>query len=153
MKPRLLLICAVLIASSSSAAAQTSVVRQGATVRFLTAPGDSSRSGKLAKLTADSLVLTSCLNCDRLLYGRAEIKSLQVLRPTPSGDRIISGVLLGAAAGGGLGYITARTCHGGGERCDLAALNIPFGAIAGALIGRFVGWLTSYRWEPVPEAH
>ena len=71
------------------------------------------------------------------------------MRPTGSGDRIMSGMLLGGAAGGGLGWLSAHTCHGA-ERCDLAGLAIPFGAIAGAVIGGFVGYITAYRWEPVP---
>lgn len=143
--------CVVWLADPISLPAQETVVKSGATVRFRTAPDDSSRSGRVAKLTADSLVLASCLNCGRLLYGRGEIKNLEVMRPTPSGDRIISGVLLGGAIGGGLGYISAKTCHGA-ERCDLSGLAIPFGAIAGAVIGGFVGYLTSYKWEPVPAS-
>src|SRR2546423_10906484 len=118
MKPRLLLllsICVISIASSSSVAAQSSIVKQGATVRFRTTPDDSSRSGRLATLTADSLVLATCGNCERLLYGRSEIRSLEVMRPTAAGDRIISGLLLGGAVGGGLGWLSARTCHGGGR--------------------------------------
>lgn len=73
------------------------------------------------------------------------------MRPTAAGDRIISGVLLGGAAGGGLGWLSASTCHGG-DSCDLAVLAIPFGAIAGAVIGGFVGYITSYKWEPVSAA-
>ena len=83
------------------------------------------------------------------MYGRTEISSLEVMRPTAAGDRIISGVLLGGAAGGGLGWLSARTCHGG-DRCDMEVLAIPFGAIAGAVIGGFVGFITSYNWESVP---
>ncbi|HKR09697.1 MAG TPA: hypothetical protein VJS39_10940 [Gemmatimonadaceae bacterium] len=150
MKSLLLLsICAISIAGSVSAVAQPSIIKQGATVRFRTTVDDSSRTGPLATLTPDSLVLARCLNCDRLLYGRAEIKDLEVMRPTPSGDRIISGLLLGGAVGGGLGWLSASTCHGA-DRCDLSALAIPFGAIAGAVIGGFVGYITSYKWEPVP---
>ena len=152
MKSALLLsMCVISIVGSVSAVAQPSIIKQGATVRFRMTTSDSSRTGRLATLTADSLVLATCLTCDRLLYGRAEIKDLEVMRPTPSGDRIISGLLLGGAVGGGLGWLSSSTCHGA-DRCDLSALAIPFGAIAGAVIGGFVGYLTSYNWEPVPPS-
>ncbi|HJP60129.1 MAG TPA: hypothetical protein VJ865_09015 [Gemmatimonadaceae bacterium] len=120
-------------------------------MRFRTASGDSSRMGRLATLTADSLVLATCGNCDRLLYSRTEINALEVMHPTRAGDRVVSGVLVGGAAGGGLGWLSARTC-GGGDRCDLSGLAIPFGAIAGAVIGAFVGYITAYEWEPLPAS-
>lgn len=151
MKSLLLLtLCAISFGSSETAAAQSSIVQQGATVRFRLGTEDAFRSGQLATLTADSLILTRCPTCNgRLLYGRSEINSLEVMRNTDSGSRIVHGVLLGAAVGGGLGYLSATTCHGT-EKCDLAGLAVPFGAVLGGLIGAAAGYLGSYKWEPVP---
>ena len=142
--------CVICAAVATPVAAQETVVKPGATVRFRIASGDSARAGQLGALTVDSLVLDSCGNCSRLLYSRAEIKTLEVMHPTVSGDRIISGVLIGGAFGGGLGYVSARSCKGNIDACELSALAIPFGAIAGAVLGGVAAWLSSYKWEPVP---
>jgi hypothetical protein len=143
------LISAILFCTAlSSTGAQESYVKEGATIRFQTDSGHYTHTGQLAVLTIDSLFLQRCATCFRLTYSRTEVSHLAVLRPEARGDRFLAGLLIGALAGGGLGYIAASTC-GGGEKCDLAGLAIPFGAIVGGLFGGVAGVLSAYRWQPV----
>ncbi|MFL5508645.1 MAG: hypothetical protein ACJ79J_03540, partial [Gemmatimonadaceae bacterium] len=85
----------------------------------------------------------------RLLYSRAEVSRLAVLRVESRGDRMLAGFAIGALLGGGLGYLAAANC-GGSDQCDLAGLAIPFGGIFGGLIGTVAGLFSAYKWTPVP---
>lgn len=135
--------------SASTVGAQTLGITPGATVRFQIVADDSFRSGIMSRLTPDSLALATCQRCmGRLLYSRGEITRIDVLQRTATGNRIVNGILIGGAAGLGLGWLSTTGCSGG-DKCDFAILAIPFGAIAGAIIGGAAGYLTSYKWEPV----
>lgn len=143
----------LLCVAVSAGAAQETSIKPGASVRFKTDSSDTRQFGYLARLTGDSLILQSCDICSRLQYSRSEINHLDVLRVEGRGDRFFTGLFIGALVGGGLGYLSAHTC-GGGDQCDLAALAIPFGVISGGLIGGVAGFLTAYKWHPVPsDAH
>jgi hypothetical protein len=149
---------AALIASSfvvlHPVAGQETLVKPGSTIRILPAGDYRFHSGQLGRLTADSVILTDCPSCSRLLYGRAEVAKLDVYRTYARGEHIFYGTVFGAAIGGALGYLSAATC-GGGDKCDLAGLAIPFGAISGAIVGSIVGIATAYKWQPVisSESH
>jgi hypothetical protein len=140
-------------AAFSLCGAQETSIKPGASIRFKTDSTDARQFGYLARLTSDSLFLESCDICSRLFFSRAEINHLDVLRVENRGDRFIAGLAIGALVGGGLGYLSAHTC-GGGDKCDLAALAIPFGAIGGGLIGGVIGVFTAYKWQPITsDAH
>lgn len=134
----------------SRAEAQDARLKAGAVVRFGVPPRDSLYVGTLARVTPDSLVLLRCSACNRLGYARAEVNHLAVASPYNRGDRTLAGLGLGALIGGSLGYLSAASCHGG-DQCDLAALAVPFGGIAGAILGAAVGFMTAYRWMPVSD--
>jgi hypothetical protein len=133
----------------SGAAAQENGPRQGSLIRFRVPPQDSLHVADLARITADSLVLERCETCSRLLFSRAEVNHLEVFVTTNRGDRLIAGFGIGGLIGGGLGYLSARTCKGNADACELSFLAVPFGAIAGAILGAGVGFITAYKWEPV----
>jgi hypothetical protein len=152
MMPRVGIIAiavALLSVAFSGSAAQETVVRAGATIRFQIDSTASTHSAEVARLTSDSLFLTDCATCNRLLYSRTEISRLAVLRVESRGDRMIAGLAIGTLVGGGLGYLAAATCKGG-DRCDGAVLAIPFGAIFGGLVGTAAGLFSAYKWTPVP---
>lgn len=132
----------------SSTGAQQSYVKEGATIRFQTDSSQYTHTGQLAHLTSDSLFLQRCVTCVRLTYSRTEVSHLAVLRPEGRGTRFLAGLLIGSLVGGGLGYLSASNC-GGGEKCDLAGLAVPFGAIFGGLFGGAVGVFSAYKWQPI----
>jgi len=138
-----------LCAAFSGAAAQESVLRQGSLIRFRVPPQDSLHIADLDRLTADSLVLERCETCSRLRFSRAEVAHLEVFGPVNRGDRFLAGLGLGALIGGGLGYLNVATCKGYADACELAVLAVPFGAIAGGILGAGFGFMTGYRWKPV----
>lgn len=142
-------ICAALLCIAFSAAGgQEQEPRPGANIRFRVGMSDSLHVAQLGLLTRDSLALERCSTCNRLRYSRAEINDLAVFRPVNRGDRFIGGLAIGAVIGAGLGYLSSRSCRTY-ERCDLAALAIPMGAIFGGLFGGVTGFISAYRWEPV----
>jgi hypothetical protein len=132
----------------SGSAAQETVVKAGATIRFQIDSTASTHSAELARLTSDSLFLSYCATCNRLLYSRAEVSRLAVLRVESRGDRMIAGLAIGTLVGGGLGYLLASNCNNG-DTCDLAALDVPIGAIFGGLVGTAAGLFSAYKWTPV----
>ena len=142
------ILAAVLCIAFSSVGGQEWEPQPGANIRFRIGPSDSLHVAQLGLLTRDSLALERCLTCNRLRYTRAEINDLAVFRPVNRGDRLIGGFAIGAVIGAGLGYLSARSCRTY-ERCDLAALNLPLGAISGGLLGMAIGLISAYRWEPV----
>lgn len=133
----------------SGAAAQENGPRRGALIRFRVPPQEALHVADLGRITADSLILERCATCDRLLFSRAEVDQLAVFVTTNRGDRLIAGLGLGALAGGALGYLSAATCKGNADACELSILAVPFGAIAGAFLGAGIGFMTGYKWKPV----
>ena len=139
---------AVLCIAFSAVGGQEQEPQPGAQIRFRIGARDSLHVAQLGLLTRDSLALERCLTCNRLRYSRAEINDLAVFRPVNRGDRFIGGLAIGAVIGGGLGYLSSRGCRTY-EKCDLAALAVPLGAIFGGLFGGVIGFIGAYRWEPV----
>jgi len=135
--------------ASSGAAAQETGPREGALIRFRVPPQQAWHVADLARLTADSLVVERCPSCDRLQFSRPDVEHIEVSVPVNRGGRLMAGLGIGTLIGGGLGYISARTCKGTADACDLAVLAVPFGAIAGGVIGAAAGFLSGYKWEPV----
>ena len=132
-----------------STGAQQTVLKAGATVRFRLGGDDFYRQGQVSQLTADSLIVERCPNCDdRFRYSRAELSRFDVSKRIGGAGRVMTGVLLGGAIGLAGGFVSAETC-GGGSRCELAALDVPLFTILGLLVGGVVAYLTSYTWEPV----
>ena len=131
-----------------------STIAPGATIRFVVGTDSSLRVGHLSNLTADSLIIAQCTNCDRLRYGTREISRLEVLRGSSRGKHFAVGLGIGALTGviiAGLSY--AQACHT--DVCGLRALGFyyfpPFGALIGGIIG--VSLPTRMRWEPVAAQH
>lgn len=125
-------------------------IESGATIRFRIRGDYSYRSGVLARLTADSVIVERCPTCQgRLFYDQSELTRLDVSRRIPAGPRILSGFAIGAIAGFALGYVSAATCTGG-DQCDFGVVAVAFGGLFGGLVGATVGYLTSYKWESVP---
>src|ERR1700720_45161 len=89
-----------------------STVAHGATIRFVVGTDSLPTVGHLSKLTADSLIIERCANCDRLRYGTREINHLEVLRGSSRGRHFGHGLLFGALAGLSIAVLdNARPCH------------------------------------------
>ena len=127
-----------------------STVAPGATIRFVTGTDSRLIVGHLSNLTADSLIIDRCPNCDRLRYGTREISRLEVLRGSWRGRHFGVGFLFGAFAGLIAAVLDdAKPCHSDGCGLGIGAFLIypPFGALIGGIIG--VALPTSEHWEPV----
>jgi hypothetical protein len=127
-----------------------STIAPGATIRFVAGTDSRLIVGHLSKLTADSLIIERCANCDRLRYGTREITRLEVLRGSSRGRHFGIGLLFGAF--GGLiaaALNSAQPCHT--DVCGMRDLGFIIGPPFGALIGGIIGVVlpTSERWEPV----
>ncbi len=127
-----------------------STIAPGATIRFVVGTDSRLSVGHLSKLTADSLIIDRCANCDRLRYGTLEISRLEVLRGSSRGKHFAAGLAIGALAGFISAVVnTTLPCHT--DVCGLRDLGFfafpPFGALIGGIIG--VSLPTGERWEPV----
>jgi hypothetical protein len=127
-----------------------STIAPGATIRFVVGTDSSLTVGHLSKLSADSLIIDRCENCDRLRYGTREISRLEVLRGSSRGRHFAVGLLFGAFAGLiAAVFENAQPCHT--DVCGLRMLDFfafpPFGALIGGIIG--VSLPTGERWELV----
>ena len=127
-----------------------STIAPGATIRFVAGTDSRLNVGHLSKLTADSLIIEQCANCDRLRYGTREISRLEVLRGSSRGRHFGIGLLFGAFAGLiGATLNSLQPCHT--DVCGMRDLGFIVGPPFGALIGGIIGVVlpTSERWEPV----
>jgi hypothetical protein len=130
-----------------------STIAPGATVRFVVGTDSLPIVGHLGKLTADSLIIQPCPNCDRLRYGTREISRLEVLRGSSRGRHFGHGLVFGALAGLSIAVLdNARPCHAlDTDVCGFRVLDFfvgpPFGALIGGIIG--VSLPTGERWEPI----
>jgi len=130
-----------------------SSIAPGATIRFVVGTDSRLIVGHLSNLTADSLIIDRCTNCDRIRYGTREISRLEVLRGSSRGKHFAVGLGIGALAGvtiAGLNY--ARPCHAlDTDVCGFRAFGFIYGPPLGALIGGIIGVSlpTRMRWEPV----
>jgi hypothetical protein len=127
-----------------------STIAPGATIRFSVGTDSRLSVGHLSRLTADSLIIDRCANCDRLRYGTREISRLEVLRGSSRGKHFAAGLAVGALAGFISAVVnTTLPCHT--DVCGLRDLGFfafpPFGALIGGIIG--VSLPTGERWEPV----
>ena len=127
-----------------------STIAPGATIRFVLGTDSRLNIGHLSSLTADSLIIDRCANCDRLRYGTREISRLEVLRGSSRGRHFAVGLLFGAFAGLiAAVLVNVQPCHT--DVCDLALLAFyvdpPFFALIGGIIG--IALPTGQRWEPV----
>jgi hypothetical protein len=131
-------------------AAPPSTIATGATIRFAVATEGRLRVAHLAILTADSLIVDRCTDCDRLRYGTGELNRLDVLRGSSRGRHFAVGLGVGALAGLIGAFVNfIQPCHT--DVCDLRALGFFYGPPIGALIVGIVGASlpTHVRWEPV----
>ena len=131
-----------------------STIAHGSTIRFVVGTDSLLVVGHLTKLTADSLMIERCANCDRLRYGTREISRLEVLRGNSRGRRFAIGLGAGALAGLIIAFLQdIQPCHT--DVCDLRLLGFIFDPAAGALIGGIIGIAlpTDQRWEPVAAQH
>jgi hypothetical protein len=127
-----------------------STIAPGATIRFVVGADSHLSLGHLSKLSADSLIIDRCANCDRLRYDTREINRLEVLRGSSRGKHFAAGLAVGALAGFIIAVVnTTLPCHT--DVCGLRDLGFfafpPFGALIGGIIGISVP--TGERWEPV----
>src|ERR1700736_6350920 len=76
-----------------------STIAPDATIRFVVGTDNLLRVGHLSTLTADSLIIDRCTNCDRLRYGTRELSRLEVLRGSSRGRHFGHGLVFGALAG------------------------------------------------------
>ena len=129
-----------------------STIAPGATIRFVAGTDSRLSVGHLSKLTADSLIVDRCANCDRLRYGTREISRLEVLRGSSRGKHFAVGLAVGALVGFVAGVInTAQACNGTPDVCGFRDIALIAGPLDGALIGGIIGVSlpTGKRWEPV----
>ena len=127
-----------------------STIAPGATIRFVVGTDSRLIVGDLRTLSADSLIIDRCTECDRLRYGTREISHLEVLRGSSRGRHFGHGIVFGALAGlVAAVLVNAQPCHT--DVCDLRLLDFfalpPFGALIGGIIG--VSLPTAEQWEPV----
>src|SRR6202171_1230246 len=102
-----------------------STIAPGATIRFVAGTDSRLNVGHLSKLTADSLIIDRCANCDRLRYGTREISRLEVLRGSSRGRHFGHGLVFGALAGLIIAvFDNARPCHT--DVCGLRVLDFFF---------------------------
>jgi hypothetical protein len=138
---------------SPSRAVAPSTIGAGATIRFVVGTDSVLRLAHLSKLTADSLIVDQCTNCDRLRYGTREISRLEVLRKSSRGKHFAIGFGIGALAGLTVATINyARPCHAlDTDVCGFRAFGFIYGPPVGALIGAIIGIAlpAGERWEPV----
>jgi hypothetical protein len=138
---------------SPARAVAPSTIEPGATIRFVVGTDSRLNVGHLSKLTADSLIVERCANCDRLRYGTREIGRLEVLRGSSRGRHLGHGVVFGALAGLSIAvFDNVRPCHAlDTDVCGFRVLEFfvgpPFGALIGGIIG--IALPTSQRWEAV----
>jgi hypothetical protein len=133
-----------------------SAIAPGATIRFVEGTDGRLIVGHLSKLTADSLVIQRCENCDRLRYGTPEISRLEVLRGSSRGKHFAVGLAVGALAGFVAGVInTAQPCNSTPDVCGFRDIALIAGPAEGALIGGIIGiaFPTRQKWEPVAVEH
>jgi hypothetical protein len=131
-------------------AVAASTIAPGATIRFVAGTDSRLIVGHLSNLTADSLIIDRCTNCDRLRYGTREISRLEVLRGSSRGKHFGVGLLFGAFGGLIAAVLeNAQPCHSDvcGLRVGAFIIGPPFGALIGGIIG--VSLPTGERWEPV----
>jgi hypothetical protein len=130
-----------------------STVAHGATIRFVLGTDSLPTIGHLSKLTADSLIIERCANCDRLRYANGEISHLEVLRGSSRGRNFGHGLVFGALAALSFAvFDNAQPCHAlDTDVCGLRVLDffvgVPFGALIGGIIGAALP--TGQKWEPV----
>jgi hypothetical protein len=127
-----------------------STVAPGATIRFVVGTDSRLIVGHLSKLSADSLIIERCANCDRLRYGTLEISRLEVRRGSSRGRHFGHGLVFGVLAGLiAAVLVDAQPCHSDG--CGFGAAALLIGPAEGALIGGIIGVAlpTGERWEPV----
>ncbi len=127
-----------------------STIAPGATIRFVVGTDSLLRLAHLRNLTADSLIIDPCTNCDRLRYGTREITRLEVLRGSSRGRHFAHGLVFGALAGLIIAVLdNAQACHT--DVCDLRVLGFLFFPPQGALTGGIIGIAlpTGQRWESV----
>jgi hypothetical protein len=127
-----------------------STIAPGATIRFVVGTDSLPTIGHLSNLTADSLIVERCANCDRLRYGTREISRLEVRRGSSRGRHFGHGLVFGALAGVAIAvFENAQPCHT--DVCGMRVLDFFVGPPFGALIGGIVGVIlpTGERWEPV----
>jgi hypothetical protein len=131
-----------------------STIAPGTTIRFVLRTDSRLRVAHLSILTADSLIVDRCTDCDRLRYGTGELNRLEVLRGSSRGRHV--GIGLGAGALAGLigAFVNIiQPCHT--DVCGLRALGFFYGPPIGALIGAIVAASlpVHMRWEPVAFHH
>jgi hypothetical protein len=127
-----------------------STIAAGATIRIVAGTDSHLIVGQLRNLTADSLIIDRCENCDRLRYSTGEISRLEVRRGSSRGKHFGIGLLFGAFAGLIAAVLDdAQPCHSDGCGFGVGAFLIgpPFGALIGGIIA--VALPTTEHWEPV----
>ena len=127
-----------------------STIARGATIRFVVGTDSGLIVGHLRNLTADSLMIDRCANCDRVRYATSEISRLEVLRGSSRGRHFAVGLGVGALVGLIAAVLnSAQPCHT--DVCDLRDLGFLYGPPLGAVIGGLIGIAlpTAERWEPV----
>lgn len=134
----------------------------GAHVRGFTLKPDSvTINGWITGYHADTARIAACKNCEASTYLPIDsIAALEIERRQSRivGGHVVSdafvGLLLGGAAGAGIGWLAYEHEKCRGDMCALAGLAIPYGAAFGAatgfVIGIFVGLGESGAyWQPV----
>jgi hypothetical protein len=131
----------------AQAGGQSTFPDPGAKIRFSTAPSSALYEGRLARVTEDSIVLERCPTCDRLRFGRAEIRDLEVWRSNASWGRALHGFGIGGAIGFAIAGLRRATCHGTADQCEDWVPLLGILGLAGGITGGIVGFLTGGSWE------
>jgi hypothetical protein len=135
---------------SRSKVDSTPLVEAGSVVRFMVEGDRNPYSGKLSRLTPDSIILDRCFHCHPNTYGRNEISNLEVFRSSNYARNALLGLLGGAVGAGAIAATIVSSDKCSGDLCGLRYIAIPYATFAGALVGLFVGIrLASEVWDPV----
>ena len=157
MRIAVLLLATLSLLAPAAAAAQVPVVLAPNTrIRYAVAPDTPAVVANVVAQRGDTLWVRPVHAADTLALGMSRLARLDVShgKETHALHHAGVGFLIGAAAGGVLGYAGGSDCSSSDWICfsrgETAVFSAALFGAVGAGVGSVVGWVNpSERWEPV----